>query len=82
MPGFLELFVRQPFPKCFSMDPSIMRRYGIEVTRIIQYQGQAVITMPNSFHCGFNTGFNSAVAINFGAPGWVDFQTKYSVDNS
>ena len=33
--------------------------------------GDAVITTPNTFHCGFNTGFNIAAAINFAAPGWV-----------
>ena len=55
--------------KCFTIDPSIMRKNGIKVTRIVQYPGQAVITMPNTFHCGFNAGFNIAVAINFGGPG-------------
>ena len=30
-----------------------------------------MITLPNTFHCGFNTGFNVAVAINFAAPGYL-----------
>ena len=59
--------------KPFIIDPSIMRKHGITVTRIVQHPGQAVITMPNAFHCGFNLGFNIAAAINFAAPGWVIF---------
>ena len=57
--------------KCIVIHPSIMRRNGIKVARIVQHPGQAVVTMPNAFHSGFNLGFNMAAAINIATPGWV-----------
>ena len=64
---FCENFWRH---KCFVMTPGLMRENGIEVVRIVQHPGEAIITLPGAFHCGFNAGVNAAAAINFAAPGY------------
>jgi histone demethylase JARID1 len=47
------------------IDPLELIENGIQVNRTIQYPGDIILTMPNSFHAGFSTGFNIAEAINF-----------------
>ena len=60
--NFCENFWRH---KCFVMKPDLMRENGIEVVRIVQHQGEAIITLPGAFHCGFNSGLNTAVVALF-----------------
>ena len=38
---------------------------GIEVTRTIQYPGELIVTLPQSYHMGFSTGINKAEAVNY-----------------
>jgi hypothetical protein len=47
------------------IDPLELIENGIQVNRTIQYPGDIILTLPNSFHAGFSTGFNIAEAINF-----------------
>lgn len=38
---------------------------GIKVYRTIQNPGEIIITLPEGYHSGFSTGFNTAEAVNF-----------------
>jgi len=54
--------------------PSVKRliEAGIKVTVLRQGPGEAVVTLPNGWHGGFNTGFNCNEAINFVADGFEE----------
>lgn len=53
------------------LDPSELRARGVDVNRVVHTPGSFVVTMPNSFHGGFNTGFNVAESSNFAALPYV-----------
>uniref|UniRef100_A0A1I8F8C2 JmjC domain-containing protein n=1 Tax=Macrostomum lignano TaxID=282301 RepID=A0A1I8F8C2_9PLAT len=42
-------------------------------TRVVQRQGEFIITFPFGYHCGFNAGFNCAESTNFASRRWIDF---------
>lgn len=40
--------------------------------QIIQRPGQFVISLPGTYHSGFNLGFNEAESVNFGSETWLE----------
>ena len=50
---------------------TIQQDFGIPVTRIVQNEGEFVITFPGAYHAGFNTGINLAEAVNIALPEWL-----------
>ena len=59
--------------KRYLLSPMILKKAGIKFTFQVQYPGDAMITIPDGYHFGFNTGFNVAEATNFGVPEWIPF---------
>jgi len=59
--------------KRYLLSPAILKKAGIKYTFQVQYPGDAMITIPDAYHFGFNTGFNVAEATNFGVPEWIPF---------
>ncbi len=59
--------------KATMMDPFDMAKYGISVYRVCQTPGTFVVTAPQGYHGGFNSGFNVMEAVNFANPDWFVF---------
>lgn len=45
----------------------------VKCYKAIQYPGEFIITFPQCYHSGFNTGYNFNEAVNFTADFWIDF---------
>ena len=58
--------------------PSIVKSHAIPVSKIIQYEGEFIITFPYAYHAGFNYGFNCAESTNFALERWIEYG-KHSV---
>eukprot|EP00891_Asterochloris_glomerata_P005677 jgi/Astpho2/5677/Aster-02919 len=83
----LEDAVRDALPHLFETAPDLLYQLvtmvspkqlqarGVPVHRVKHYEGSFVITFPNAYHAGFNTGFNCAEAVNFGPPDWLPWGT-------
>jgi histone demethylase JARID1 len=83
----MEEAMRDALPHLFAASPGLLyqlvtmvsptelRKRGIPVYRVVHEAGSFVVTMPNAYHAGFNTGFNCAEAVNFAAPAWLPYGT-------
>ena len=72
-----ELFAAQPdllLQLVTMLNPRVLQAHGVPVYRGVQHKGDFMITFPNAYHSGFNTGFNCAEAVNFVPPDWLRFQ--------
>uniref|UniRef100_A0A7S0KHE5 Uncharacterized protein n=2 Tax=Ostreococcus mediterraneus TaxID=1486918 RepID=A0A7S0KHE5_9CHLO len=56
--------------------PGVLVQHGIKVSRLVQNEGEFVVTFPRAYHAGFSHGFNVAEAVNFGHIGWLNFGQK------
>ena len=54
---------------------AVVQARGVPVHRLVHQEGSFVVTFPNAYHSGFNTGFNCAEAVNFGPPDWLPYGT-------
>ena len=65
---YYAILIKQPdlvhFLTVF-IDPLELIRNGIEVYKAVQNPGEMIITLPEAYHSGFNSGFNIAEAVNF-----------------
>ncbi|KAL5990567.1 hypothetical protein ACLOJK_011469 [Asimina triloba] len=69
-----DLFEEQPdllHKLVTQLSPSILKSEGIPVYRCVQNPGEFVITFPQSYHSGFNCGFNCAEAVNLAPIDWL-----------
>ncbi|KAG4303078.1 hypothetical protein PCANB_000666 [Pneumocystis canis] len=58
--------------KTFSVSPSVLAQNNIYVNRLVQHQGEFVITFPYGYHSGYNLGYNCAESVNFASHSWLD----------
>lgn len=53
--------------------PRLLQNAGVPVTKLLQYEGEFVITFPRAFHGGFSFGPNIGEAVNFATHDWISF---------
>jgi JmjC domain, hydroxylase/jmjN domain len=54
----------------------VLRKHNIPYGRVTQVAGTFTIVMSGVFHCGLNTGFNVAEAVNFATMSWLSTGMK------
>ena len=59
--------------KMCLISPNILRQNSIPYNKIVQREGEFMITFPLGYHSGFNTGFNIAESTNFATERWVEY---------
>jgi hypothetical protein len=68
--------------KRFLIHPDTLREHGITCSRIVQEQGDLIVTFPGAFHFGYNSAYNIAEATNFATHEWYSgghFQDSLNV---
>ncbi|KAJ2963083.1 hypothetical protein NQZ79_g1861 [Umbelopsis isabellina] len=58
--------------KTFIASPTVLANNSIPVSRLVQHEGEFVVTFPYGYHSGYNLGFNCAESTNFALDSWVD----------
>ena len=60
--------------KTYLVSPQILKsQYGVEVNKLVHYEGEFVITFPYGYHSGYNLGYNCAESVNFATEAWLDY---------
>ena len=59
--------------KTCLVSPNILRQNSIPYNKIVQREGEIMVTFPLGYHSGFNTGFNIAESTNFATERWVEY---------
>jgi len=59
--------------KTCLISPNVLRQNSIPYNKIVQREGEFMITFPMGYHSGFNTGFNIAESTNFATERWVEY---------
>ena len=59
--------------KSVMMEPSILLKANIPLTRTVQRPGEFIINFPGAYHSGFNNGYNCAESCNFATEYWIPF---------
>jgi len=54
-----------------SFSPRLLQNEGVRVCKILQKEGEFVITFPRAFHGGFSFGPNVGEAVNFALQDWI-----------
>lgn len=81
----LDAAMRDALPHLFQRDKLLLHKLvtmlspaqlvarGVPVCRAVQTPGSFIVTFPDAYHAGFNSGFNVAEAVNFAAPNWLPY---------
>lgn len=51
--------------------PRLLQNADVPVYKLVQYEGEYVVTFPRSFHGGFSLGPNVGEAVNFATHDWI-----------
>ncbi|KAF9437371.1 hypothetical protein BGZ76_001039 [Entomortierella beljakovae] len=62
--------------KTYLLSPSKLATDGVPVNRMVQHEGEFVLTFPFAYHSGYNLGFNCAESINFALDDWIPIGRK------
>lgn len=52
--------------------PRLLQNSDVAVHKILQYEGEFVVTFPRAFHSGFSLGPNIGEAVNFATHDWIE----------
>ncbi|ODH48819.1 hypothetical protein GX48_05043 [Paracoccidioides brasiliensis] len=60
--------------KTYLISPALLKsQFGINVNKLVHFEGEFVITYPYGYHSGFNLGYNCAESVNFATESWLDY---------
>lgn len=77
-----DLFIKQPdlMHQLISLvspyDTDLFHKFNIDRFRAVQKPNEFIITFPQCYHSGFNTGYNLNEAVNFITTDWLTFGLK------
>lgn len=54
-----------------SFSPRLLKNEGVRVCKLLQHEGEFIVTFPRAFHCGFSLGPNVGEAVNFAVHDWI-----------
>lgn len=54
-----------------SFSPRLLNKEGVRVCKILQHEGEFIVTFPRAFHAGFSLGPNCGEAVNFADTNWM-----------
>ncbi|KAI9230589.1 MAG: JmjC domain, hydroxylase-domain-containing protein [Piptocephalis tieghemiana] len=58
--------------KICMIRPEVLQQGGIRVTRMIQREGEFILTFPGGYHSGYNLDWNCAESLNYAYPEWLN----------
>jgi hypothetical protein len=62
--------------KMYLMSPTVLARENIPVHKLVQEEGEFVLTFPYGYHAGYNIGYNCAESVNFAIDNWLEYGKK------
>ncbi|CAJ0585544.1 unnamed protein product, partial [Mesorhabditis spiculigera] len=65
--------------KSIIISPELLRLHNIKYGTMIQRANEFILTFPQGYHMGFNSGYNCAESTNFASPRWIDFGMNSTV---
>lgn len=54
-----------------SFSPRLLTKDGVRVCKLLQNEGEFIVTFPRAFHGGFSLGPNCGEAVNFALHDWI-----------
>lgn len=54
------------------ISPTYLKSNGMKPNRVVQKEGEFIITFPAAYHSGFNLGYNCAESTNFALERWIE----------
>ncbi|RTG85966.1 jumonji domain-containing protein 2 [Schistosoma bovis] len=71
--NYLHYGLPKCWHKCVLISPTVLSQSGIPTKKILQHEGEFMITFPYAYHSGFNMGLNIAESTNFALTRWIEY---------